>query len=458
MANVQVVEGSLLQPAGPGAAPRNLGQELAAGAGTVALGRQVSQAGAVMENFAQKLQAVTNEADLSAAHLMMKKGSAAYEEEMTRNQDETTWQEGWESRSEQVASEILSKDLPPDVMDRLEIDIQAWQEQGSQKVRAASTKRTIGRQKVKFANAAEYAYEQGDTEGGDAEIDKMGLHGLVNDDEINALKTKGLQTAQKAQINAGILDDPWQMTEDLKEETEGGKPKNFKSIKGQDRLTLLRKAETRLNRVRTQTNDSIIQGRMNGETYEQEDLQLLVDQHLLKATQMKWIMDEQSRKGLVPEINHAAVNTWKRIQDYDFDADEVDEQLPQIMGEIHRQPAAMKDLLLRQLKNKINASQPTAQSGSAGNKDFLEVFDKMLDRGAFGNASTSTVTGKFLNPEEGAEAENTYLELKVGFQAWTEKEPRSQAEKLAYVQSIQQTFRRDPTKVLDSLTGGRRRR
>lgn len=448
MAKVNVIEGSLVQSGGALGAQRNMGQELAEGAGQVALGRQISQTASVMEGFAQRLQAAKNEADLSAARTMMKKGSAAYEEEMQRNQDEDTWGDGWNRNSEQVAAEIMSKDLPPEVMDRLQIDIQDWQESGALRVRQAQTTRTIQRQKAKFANAADYAWSRGETAEGNLEIDKMLRHGLINDDEAGIMKSKGLEISETAQINDILRDNPQEAIDLLKDETEGGKPRNFKGIDSNRRLALLKEAETRLNLKRLETMDQIMEERLAGRIYGADELKEL----MIKPTQAKWIMDEQTRRGEDPEIVAAGQELWKAIDEYDPVKDSTKKEGLELRYAIARQPPAVQELLKKVYDKKFNSS-----AYSSSNTEFFNQFDRMYEAGLFGSLRKLS-NGAYADPDAAAKAGDLYFRFKVGFDEWANEKPRSNEEKIAYIDSIQKRYRQTATPVLNSLTGRSSRR
>lgn len=445
---LQVVPGSEVRSDYAGAS-MNGSALLAVGGAKAAVGEGAQRVADVLQEFSERKQAATNTADVVEAQAQMQKTQSAYQDDMTTNQDESTWVSGWQDQVKALKSTVLNGNLAPVVRRHLENQFTTFEGTSTTQIATQANVRSIQRQKARLMTVADDNWKGGDFVQGKQAIDAMVSAGLVNPDEAVSILEKGREKVDMANVNRGIGLDPIATYDALGEQTEGGKWKNFTALDENQRESLKVEARRATSAVRADTVNDLVDRRNGGEIIQVDELQKLVDSRKLTATQMKWILQEQTRAKGDPGNLPAFSTLLSDIDKYDKNADPTNEKFAELTGRRMALPPEMREEAQRRLDGKLKVDHQSV----TGSRDVLEYVDKLLDQGAFGPVKGeievktpgkyfgTNTTKRKVGADDIEKAYGQAIELKRDLQRFLEANPKAD--------SVQQ---RD---YIDKLTRGK---
>jgi hypothetical protein len=414
MAKVNTVQGSLVPISAGPQGQLNPGQMMAAGAGISAIGRGLSQVAQVTEGLAQTLQKAKNTADLAAADHRRNNTLAEFEEHMATQPDESKWGDEWAALSKKTSDDLQNQDgLSPIVREQMALDNMDWSNRTAVNIKGAATKRQIKRFGAQIQGAANQAFEDGRLEEGYIYLDSLVSEGIIHPDELPALRRQGLETSSLAAAHKDILDNPILAEKNVEDESL------YPGISSAQRRSLKVKAIRDGNQVRVDTMDEIQRQRNEGRLYSEEELDKLVKQDILKATQAKYVIDEQIRSGNDPVANERAVRALDAIDAWDPTGDEnTNSTFTQLGLELAGLPSWIVEEGKRTLKAKRN------RAASASTRKLADArIDSIYNSGAWG--SLSKIDGDATYPDEFDEANRTKAAEKAELTQWIAANPNA---------------------------------
>jgi hypothetical protein len=242
------------------------------------IGAAVSNIGNQMNNFAVKKQEAINYAGLQDAQRQMQEGSLLYQDDMATNPDHDTWSKGWENKVAEIEKNIQKTvTLSDDAKVTLGEMTKTWKVMTAAKIKNASTAAEIKQGAAKVVLAYDFLLANGNVEQAIATIEGGASVGYFDDKEKNKLISQAPGIAdQKAALSLLVL-SPITAEAALTEKTAGGKFKNFTELDEQDRLTLINKAQSGANEIKSANFQELIKLAIKGTPPVKDDILKMVE-------------------------------------------------------------------------------------------------------------------------------------------------------------------------------------
>lgn len=427
---IPTVQGSAVVSAPYGAATLDANALMGPGRGMQAIAQGIGQLGDVASRFAERKQDAINVAASADAEMQMQKAFNDYQIEMTHATDtdpytpaEKTWVTGWDKKATTLKGQLLSNpEVSPAVKQHLEIALTHIAGESSMRIATQANTRTIQRQKAKLTNVADFLYSAGDKEKGDIPIDTMAEHGLIFPEEAVQLKNKGREMADFQTVNKGINSDPIKTLDDLNAKDSSGDWKNFDDLDENKREALKVEALRQIGTIRHDTVNDLVDRTNSGEIIGKDELQSLVNQRRLKATEMKWVLQQQKAGKFDPEMNSKFAGMLTAIDSYDPVKDPTHEQRAELFGQALQFPAQYRDEIKTALDKKLKPDAALKDSATADAKRYI---GELRAGGYFGD--TSVTQGKANNPKEFQAAYSQELDLRNALKGFITDNPKADA-------------------------------
>lgn len=448
---IPTVSGSEIVSAPYAAAPLDVNALMAPGRAMVGVAQSIGYAGQVIGEFAERKQRAINAAAEQDAMMQMEKGFDDYQIELSTQQDEEKWVEGWKKKSETLKSSLLSDPhISQAVKDHLTVALNTEAERSTQRIATQANTRLLQRQKARLMNVADYMFQRGDIERGDIAIEAMSEHGLIFPEQEFELKKDGHEKADFSAVNKGINVDPFTTIDQLDEKTPSGEWKNFTNLDENRREGLKVEAIRRTAALRADTVQGIVDRRNQGEIISKDELQSLVDSRRLKPTEMRWVLQEQSRSGTDAGMAVAFAKALSAVDAYDPTKDPTNEQYAALFGQSVQFSPQYRDEIQRRLQKQKN---PTFEEHAT--RDAKAYIDHLLAGGFLGDISKST-DGKPTSPTEYQTAYGKTIELRQALDGFMRQNPKATpVEQRDFLNGKIQTERsvRAATPILNAVVG-----
>lgn len=412
-------------------------------AGGQSIGRGVASLGGVAAQFAMQKQEAVNYANVTDADRRMKEAFVAFQDELQRNGDEKTWLPSWEKRAGEVEKELGLEKMPPAVRDRLAPQLAAWKQGTVAAVRSQATAREINRSKSQVTEAAELDLKLGDVASYTEKIKGGEARGLFDPAEAAQMIKAGVNKAEYYQATNLILTSPMTAVDALKDQTDGGRWRNFTELEETQRKTLLDAANIAVQRVRAETYQGLIDRMNGGELIGDKELDDLVGQKLMTATQARDIKRNQGKQaGLAGVSGGQFASLLTDINAYDPRGDGTNEAYANLAIRVAMLPPGLKEDAYTRLKEKRDPASPL---NSQVARDAMAQVDASFRAGLFGQFEVTELdmkTGQQVKKTD-AKAYAAALEKKVKVEdALTEyfrANPKAtRVDALAYVGKLQE--------------------
>jgi hypothetical protein len=429
---IPTVSGSAVVAAPVGAAPLNAEALMGPGRGMQSIAQGLSDVSDVAKQFADRKQNAINAASAANAQMQMEKAANDYQIEMSHMVDdpgpdgktaEEKWTPGWDDKSSKLKGSLLADPkISRAVKDHLEVTLSNQIGQTSQQIATQANTRTIQRQKAKLTNVAEYMYQNGAKEKGDIAIDAMAEHGLIFPEEAYRLKEKGHEAADFQTVNKAINQDPFGALDALQEQDKKGDWTNFTDLDENKREALKVEATRATSAIRHETVNGLMDRINQGEIIGKDELQSLVDQRHLKATEMKWVLQQQKNAGGVSAENTAKfAEILTSIDNYDPLKDPTHQKRAELFGQALQFPTQYRDEIKRELEKRLKPETRTAAEHNM--MDVRTYIGELRHGGLFGD--TTLENGKPHRPKEYQAAFQTELELRSALKSFVAENPKA---------------------------------
>jgi len=412
-------------------------------AGGRAIGQGVASVGAVLGDFAMRKQEAVNYAAVADADRKMKEAFVGFQDELQRNGDEKTWLPSWQKRAGEVEKELEMDKMAPAVRDRLSPQLASWKQGTEAAIRSQATAREINRAKSSVMDAAELDLKLGDIASYTDKIKGGEARGLFDPGEADRLVKSGMNKAEYYQATNLILTSPMTAIDALKDQTDGGRWRNFTELEETQRKTLVDSANIAVQRVRAETYQGLIDRMNGGELIGDKELDGLVDQKLMTATQARDIKRNQGKQaGLAGVSGGVFSGLLTDINAYDPRGDGTNERYADLAVRVAMLPPGLKEDAYNRLKEKRDPASPL---NSQVARDAMTQVDASFRAGLFGQFETQELDTKtgMMTKKTDAKAYAAALEKKVKVEdALTEyfrANPKAtRVDALAYVGKLQE--------------------
>ncbi len=410
---------------GPAGVLANPNMQDAEFAGMQQLGRGISQAGAALGEYAQKMEYASYVAKKNEADRKVKTAWTTYQEKMlTETATPETWAKGWNDMYAKVRKEVALDGLSKESRARVEAQMLDFQLDSTAQISAQATKQRIRNGQAEITASATLDLKNGDFESYEAKINEGAAAGFFDPAIQIKLMEEGRVQFDVENANKAINENPIAATSALEEKTDGGKWRNFKNVSENQRLSLLVEAKRRTSDLRAETSRGIYERRSNGELIEPQELEGLVAQGLMTPHQAKNVMSEQKRSGDDPEVMPKFSAALRAVSEYDPRKDPEKTQFAQLVQERAWFPADMK----QELEKRLNAQVSLSSDKTVGDVSVRNYVNAMLDDGIFGDigkfpANDAKRAGKVRDPAAYQKAHATHVEIMGSLQQFMADNP-----------------------------------
>lgn len=396
-----------------GSARANLGMFDPLARAAESIGQSARDIGQGMVQFQLKKDAAVNYATLADADRTLKSSFVSFQDELESNGDETTFVPEWQKRMTEVEKNLGMEKMAPVVRERLSVQLKDWQVQTTAAVRSQATAREISRSKALVTDAADYDLKLGDVDGYSEKIRGGEARGLFSAKEAQDLVKSGSMKAQYYQATNLILKAPMEAIDALKDETDGGKWRNYPDLDESQRKTLVDSANVAVQRVRAETYQDLIMRMNGGELIGDKELEGFVVQKLMTPTQARDIKRNQSKQaGLAGVAGGVFSGLLTDINAYDPRGDGTNEVYANLAIRVAGLPPGLKEDAYSRLKDKKDPASPMNTQVA---RDAMSQVDSSFRAGLFGQYETQELDTKtgVMTKKTDAKAYQAALDKKV---------------------------------------------
>ena len=346
-------------------------------------------------DFAIRKQQAENVAVMADADRKMKEAFAQYEAEMSQEGDESKWQEGWTKELDTLSKDLFSNEMAPVVKAQLQEQFEDYKTNTNVDVARKVTSRSIKRSKAQVERSVELDLENGDIKSATQKIQEGESVGLYSPDEAQRRIEKAESRVDYYNASAMAQQDPEGVYELLREQTEGGRWRNFKSLSPDARKSLMGYARGEAGRVQSEFySDMIFQTANEGPIPIWQVEQDIANGKLTKNQGAAYINRFHSSSIPAFKPEQLAVSL-RAVEAYNKEADPFFEEYSKLTGSLLALPSKHSSFLLSRLQRKLNRKEVGGETqdfvmkrlGSMFNDNFFSGGEKVESPEALVNAN-----------------------------------------------------------------------
>ena len=400
--------------------------------GRAAIAGGIQEFSDVTGRMALQMQEARNTAAIADADRLMREKTDEYLDSLAEQPDYSKWVSDFQTQVPAVQQAVFQKfhgrGLGPEVTRKLELAFKDWGQRTTAQIHTLATRAEVKDTRSSIQLSSSKAAEQGDELGAMAPFDSPGAKHVFTPTEITAFKDDVGRQVDHYAARHGAMKDPRGTLELLKEETEGGKPKNFKRLTVDDRDVFERECRARISQERVDTFQGLGERMAAGETIPERELNDLVKAKRLTQTEAKRIQLEQRRSEKDPELPAQYAKLLTAADEYDPGQDPTNEQYATLMGETLGLPS--------NLQTEVHARLTAARKSPTGSKD-PEAFKYItqLGKNNFLGDRAETLPGKPKNKAAYLKSFELELELRESLKHYLANNPKaSMADQVKFIQ------------------------
>lgn len=345
------------------------------------LGDSVAGIGSKLSDYVRSLQTANDFTKSTEVDLALRDEFFNYTQTITPASDPEKMLPEWERKIDGVIAKSLVK-MPPSIRPQVEAAARRFKQEASHEISKAAQQMVVSRARKTGLAAVETAWRDFDEATASTLLTKMGELGVIDPSEIPALKAKGAQTMEYQLAFDHVNRDPAGAIDSLEDRTEGGRPKNFKSLGESQRYALLQSARNSLNTLRASTQEELFTRRQLGEVIPENELDGLVARKAVSPTWAKRFRAEQM-KSLGGAGGNAVqfAEVLGAIGRYDPIADGGRTDYASLFADAMLLPDKMASEAITRLKEKLDPASPL---NSPVAKSALESIEQRFQKGIYG--------------------------------------------------------------------------
>lgn len=339
--------------------------------------------------------------------------------------------------------------MAPALRRELEQEFSAFRQQTEIQVRNQAVRARNAEAEKHMTALANLDYDRGNVEEGHAMISQLESLGLISSNEATIRRTVGRQRGEIQQANRDIGTDPLAAVDRLTAKDSEGNWTSYPSIDENTRRGLTVEAHREVSRLHSQTMQTLMDRRANGEIINSFELENYVRDRLLTPGEAKDLQAEQARSGDDPEVNEQVRRVYEAADNYDPSSDPTLRRQVEIEAMMLKLPPIWRERAMARLNRSM---RPETGSSAAQMSVATSFFKDQWTAGAYGE--TVRKGDKYANPEAANKATARMLRLQDEMSRWLDDNPKATREEVfAKARALDAVEKNRP--LLDDVTTGR---
>lgn len=356
--------------------------------GTQAIAQGIAQVGQVAGEFAQRLQHAENIKQIALGEMAMGNASIRLQEFMQTNPDPDLWEEEAQRLADEAHNEISSI---PKLSHAAKVDLRnkhnLWKERFQLETHSRANVQRVRDVDTVLKQQLADAIQMGNDSEAKRIMDTRLEAGTINPAQHEAELMMIRNKVTEARVRNDILGDPAGTIARLQAK-EDGQYQYYTELDEPRRLHLLSRARTEHGAIRQQTLNSLRDRQNQGEFISDEELQMMVDDQRLLATQAEWIRQGNRRIAPTEEVIADYLADLQAIRNFDPTDPEAEINRANLLALTVAKPypPVMQQELQRTWRQYARGDGSEGGSPNRMPKDVLNMIDSMVQANLFGQA------------------------------------------------------------------------
>lgn len=418
--------------------------------GSAALAAGIGDVGGAMVQFAERSAAIRNEKALTNGKLVMDHTRADIQADLDANPNPEDWDKLAEKRLQDASGEIfVSKEgaeLAPAVRRQLEQDYHVFAQQTSTTVRNQSLRKQNDEADALFTLEQNNFVKAGNLDGALATVEKRRRLGTISDVQATLTSAQVRYDVDKQAVATAILDDPQGAIDQIDDQTEGGKYRNFTNLSDSDRRIARRAAHEALSTRHAETAQAFAEEIYQADNQGTSIATLGIDKRIDAAVAKNQILPSQANNlkklanGTMTPAEQSAIGVqlWNAAVNLDPASADAKQQEMEIRAEAHGLSPEVRDPILDTLNQRRTNTMPEVvrHAYSLLERDYQAATDrwtkteldalKSVEKKALG----SPKVGDFKDRENGPVASEKLFRYQIAMGKWIGANTKATSEQI----------------------------